>query len=213
MDDNTKLYLKIQELVKNEARQVATEVFNKLGTQYGVGKVPIAVHDGTDTTQINQKNIIPGNKYGTLLQIFDDGGPLTTTITLGGIANPTRIFFQGFAANNADGSPATKRAIINGEINFGTCFLFSDLTPPIAVSTVGSGIPFIQSSNSMYVDSTDLTKNRVFTNPLSFIYALDDTGTVIAQCTAITYNNQLGLLTITCTVGLNWKIQGAFTIT
>lgn len=272
MEDPTALYAKIQELVKNEARQIATEVYNTLGTQFGVAKVPTASYDGVDANRIQYKNIIQGDKYAS--DISED---TTEVVTLGGISNPTRIVFQGFAANNSitaytlTGSlalaavnatlstnwtrtsgiypvtfsngdvryvtftnastaiswtgglsstatasitvGANKRAIINGEINFGSCFLFTDLTPPITVSTNGPGIPFIQSSNAMYVDSNDLTKNRVFTNPLSFIYSLDDTGTVFASAQATSYNNQLGLLTISFVVGANVKIQGALTIT
>ena len=208
MEDPLKFYTKIQDLIRNEARQVATQVYNELGTKYNVAEVPAHTHNGVDSNQIPYKNIVQGNKYTTVIQ-----ADASETVTIGGISNPTRIVFQGFAANNADGTPATKRTIINGEINFGQGFVFSDLTPPITVTTSGSGIPFVQSSNSMYIDSADLAKNRVSASQQDFIYALDDTSTVIARATAITYNNQLGLLTITFVVGTNWKIQGTFTIT
>jgi len=217
MEDPLKLYTKIQELVKNEARQVATEVYNKLGTKFGVAEIPTHTHNGVDSNQIPYKNLVQGNKYGSTL--IED---VSETVTIGGIFNPTRIIFQGFAANNADGTPATKRAIINGEINFGQCFEFTDMTPPYTVSTSGAGKPFYQSSNSMYIDSTTLANNRVssssgaglgISDTAFFIYSTDNTGAVVASAQAISYNNQLGLLTITFVVGTNWKIQGALIIT
>lgn len=341
MDEPLTLYTRIQELVRNEARQVATEVYNSLGTKYNVAQVPTHSHNGVDSNPIPYKNIVQGNKYTTFL--IEE---VSETITIGGIANPTKIIFMGFAANNkitsatlngtlpvgnftvsgaflggensatlsaswlgttgifqvtfsngdvrnvnftngstsitwsgnltgaatatihVDGAAgsgvlssnwtgesgsrpvtfsngdvrnmtftngstgvtfsgailsssatatltigASKRAIINGEINFGQCFIFSDLVPPLTVTTIGSGIPFIQSSNSMYIDGNNLANTRVNASSQDFIYAADESGTIVARGTATDYDNQLGLLTITFVVGTNWKIQGAFTIT
>ncbi len=273
------LYAKIQTLVQNEARKIATDTYNDLGTKYNVAQVPAHSHNGIDSNRLAYKDIIQGNKYTTV--ISED---TTETATIGGIYNPTRILFQGFAANNAvinyelDGplsggetsanllvtwtgntggrsvtfsngdvryvtftngsvaitwvdplsGPATVdlivganlRAIINGEINFGTCFEFTDLTPPITVLTSGAGQPFLQSTNSMYVDSNDLTKNRVAASAGAgsdatafFIISRDETGTVFASARATSYNNQTGILTIDFVVGNNVRIQGAFTIT
>lgn len=58
MDDSTALYAKIQELVKNEARQQAVEVFNTLGTQFDVGKIPADPHNGTASSQIPISSIL-----------------------------------------------------------------------------------------------------------------------------------------------------------
>ncbi len=260
-------------------KEIAEETYNTLGTQYNVPNVPVHVHTGIDTNKISYKAIVQGTKYTT--GISENA---TQTTTIGGVTNPTRILFQGFAANN-NVAPATKIAIINGEINFGTCFEFSDLTPPLTISTSGAGEPYIQSCNYMYVDSADLTKNRVgstegavdytltatgafgggetaatltsnwggntttkefifsnndvrlgvlthnsasvtWTTALSsaasssilatsafFIFAQDDTGAVVALARVTNYNNQIGVLTVSFIVGLNWVIQGAFTIT
>lgn len=212
-------YMKIAGFVQKEATDIATQVYNKLGTKYNVAEVPTHTHNGVDSVQIPYKNIIQGDKYTTLL-VSEVSDIPTSTFTIGGISNPTRIVFQGFAANNADGTPATKRAILNGEINFGSCFEFTDLTPPIVVATSGAGKPFIQSCNSMYVDSTTLANNRVSATSGAgtsasafFIYSTDNTGTVFASAQATNYNNQLGILTINIVLGTNVKIQGAFTIT
>lgn len=213
--DPLELYVKIQELVQNEARKVATDVYNELGTKFNVAEVPAHTHTGVDTNRVNQKDVIPGSKYTTSLS--ED---TTETVTLGGVFNPSRISFNGFVANNADGSPATKRAIIQGAIEFGPSFEFSDLVPPITVSTSGSGKSYVQYCNGMFVDSTTLANNRVFSTEGAgnsatafFIYAIDNTGGVIASAQLTKYNNQTGILTIDFVVGTNYKIQGAFTIT
>lgn len=213
--DAINIYSKIQTLVQNEARQIAQQVYSDKGTRYGVATVPAHTHTGVDTNRINQKDIVQGVKYTALiLQDTSDNS------TIGGIFNPIRISFQGFAANNADGSPATKRAIINGEINFGVCAKVSDITPPISISTSGPGKPFMQSSNYMYIDSSDLTKNRVGATTDAgndsdgyFVFALDDTGTPFATIQATSYDNQAGVLFLTSVVGTNVKIQGAFNVT
>ncbi len=206
-------------MVQNEARQVATQVYNELGTKYSVAEVPNHTHTGTDTNRISYKDIIQGEKYNTTLVTEETDIP-TGTLILGGVFNPTRIVFQGFAANNADGSPATKRAILNGEVNFGTCFNFGDATPPITITTSGPGNAFMQSANSMYVDSTTLANNRVSTtagagssSTAYFVYSIDNTGTVFAEAQVTSFDNKLGLLTIEFTLGTNVKIQGAFSVT
>ena len=277
--DNLELYTKIQELVKNEARQQATQVFNELGTKYGVAQVPTHTHNGVDSLQLNTQTFIQGNKY--VSGLIED---TTETVEIGGISNPTRIVFQGFVANNATTAytltgtvamgatsatldsnwtlpsdirlvtfsngdtrmvtftnastsiswtgglssgatasitvGASKRAIINGEINFGTSFEFSDLTPPYVVKTSGAGQPFTQSSNSMYVDSNTLANNSVSASAGAgasatafFIIAQNESGTIIASAQATSYNNQLGILTIDFVVATGWKLQGALTIT
>lgn len=215
MEDPINIYSKIQMLVQNEARQIAQQVYADKGTRYGVATVPTHTHTGVDANRINQKDIIQGLKY-TALIVLD----ATETITIGGIFNPTRISFQGFAANNADGSPATKRAIINGEVNFGTCAKVVDTEPPLVISTSGPGKPFMQSSNYMYIDSSDLTKTRVGTTTDAgndsggfFVYSLDDTSTPFAVVQVASYNNQLGVVTLDVLVASNVKIQGAFNVT
>lgn len=206
-------FAKIKEMVRNEARNIATEVYNDLGTRFGVAKIPTHTHNGVDSNQIPSKNLVQGNKY--ISSITED---TTETVTIGGIFNPSTIIFSGFAANNADGTPATKRAILNGQIQFGNCLEFSDLTPPYFVTTSGAGQPFLQFSNSMYVDSTTLANNRVSSafgagSSGSFIYSLDSASAVFASAQATSFNNQLGLLTIDFVVGTNVKIQGALVIT
>jgi hypothetical protein len=70
----------------------------------------------------------------------------------------------------------------------------------------------------MYVDSTDLTKNRVSaTNGIYpsningyIVYAVDDTATVIVQMT-VTYINSTITFSVD-TLAANWKLLGAIII-
>jgi len=50
--DPAEMFAKIKEMVANEAKQQATAVFNDLGTQYNVGKVPTHMHNGIDSLKI-----------------------------------------------------------------------------------------------------------------------------------------------------------------
>jgi len=68
------MFAKIKDMVANEAKQQATAVFNDLGTQYNVGKVPTHMHNGVDSlkipaTSVEQFQVLPA--------------------TDGGVANPT----------------------------------------------------------------------------------------------------------------------------
>lgn len=341
MNNPEEFFTKIQGMVDRRAREIATEVYNELGTKYDVAQVPAHSHNGIDSNALGYKDIVQGEKYISLLS--ED---TSETVTLGGVFNPSRIVFQGFAANNAiasatldgtlpvgnftvtgafaggensailsvnwvgttgifqvtfsngnvrnvqftngakaiswsgvltgaatatihsDGNAGTAtlnapwagatgirpvtfsngnirnvtftngsadifisgaiitptatadliigaslRAILNGEINFGTCFQFNDLIPPITVQTNGPGIPFVQSANAMYVDSTTLSKNRVSSSATDFIYSTDDTASIFARATLISYDNLLGILTITFELATGVRIQGALTIT
>ena len=201
--DNVQLFAKIQELVKNEARQEATNVYNELGTKYNVAQVPTHSHNGIDSNPISESDVIPANKHFSGL-VFDT----SETITIIGLntSNIRRISFLGFVANNKS-APATKRAITNGEVQFGRCYEFSgNGTGTVAVTTNKVGTSFVQMSNYMYVDSTDLTKNRVGIGGGSLVYVLDDVGTVVADLTLDNYD--YNSLTFTCTLDTDWKLQG-----
>lgn len=53
MDENSQaLYAKIQDLVKQEVQTVATQIFNKLSTQYGITKTQAHSHDGVTNPKI-----------------------------------------------------------------------------------------------------------------------------------------------------------------
>lgn len=56
-NDNIKQYGKFQALIEMDARRVATDVYNTLGTRYGVAEVPYHEHNGVDSPNIPWENI------------------------------------------------------------------------------------------------------------------------------------------------------------
>lgn len=72
--DPAELFSKIEGMVANVAKQQATAVFNDLGTQYNVGKVPTHMHNGVDSLKIPATSV----EQFQLLPATD-----------GGVANPT----------------------------------------------------------------------------------------------------------------------------
>lgn len=196
--------LKLQAMIENIATQVANKVYDSKGTKWGVASVPTHTHDGVDSVQLSERNIKTGQKNVSGF-VFDT----SETIVIRGlnISNMKRLVFYGFAANNADGSPATLRAIINGEIQFGRCYEFSgDGTGTIEVTTNGAGSLFIQISNSMYVDSTTLANNRVSYTDTGVAIAVDNSSNIVVLLTLDSYTDNS--MTFTCTLASNWKLQG-----
>jgi hypothetical protein len=174
--------------------------------QFNASKIPSHVHNGTDTVKISAVDIIQNVKYSTFIE--ED---ISETFVITNVfSNMSKISFAGFAANNADGTSATKRAIINGETHFGRCFKFGGSGSSIKV--IPQTFNLIQSSNFMYVDSTSLTNNRVgATNDNFLAYALDNTGSVVASLFVQSYTNSS--ISMTVDLATNWKLQGSLIFT
>ena len=182
--------------------------------QYTVSKIASHEHNGTDTIKIKRENIINSVKKTTfLVDTNTTGSPLVIYDTIPNIANVNNITFMGFVANNASTS-ATKRAIINGQAEIGICQGFSDATTLINLPQ-----NVIQMCNFMYIDQTDLTKNRVGAtngdittqNPFGyFTFVTDDTGTNVVK-TVVSYANSI--ISLKTTLAAGWKLQGALIIT
>lgn len=198
-------------MINNDIRSIVQDELQKNATknQYGVSKIASHIHDGIGSQRIFQKDIIPNTKSSAFLfTTLTSGG--TEIDSINNVPNLTSISFMGFAANNATGGSATKRAIINGHAEIGTCSLTNGTNNYIPTS----GISILQMSNSMYIDSTDLTKNRVAAtngNVVNgnytgiFCYVIDDTNTVLVN-TVISYTNSI--LTFTTVLASGWKLQG-----
>lgn len=208
------LYQSIQKYVQDEARKIANDVYQTQGTRFGVAMVPNHTHTGTDTNRINAKDLIPGQKYVTGLVITGNG-----TSSIGGLYNPSRILFQGYAQNNASGGAATKWAILNGEMNFGQAFEFTDLTPPLVATTSGAGASYSQSCNYMFIDSAAIANTTVGghegagnSSTAYLAYAADSAAAVFASIKVTSYDNKTGTLAFTYATGTNVKITGSFII-
>jgi hypothetical protein len=203
--------LKLQSLIDNRARTIATEVYNKLGTKYNVAQVPTHTHNGIDSVKINEENLINGVRYIGLLDLFwqtGDPDPASLTFQLRNVVNPTNITFKGFAANNSEGNPVSKRATVDGEVTFGTCYQFQGIFPNVDIIT--TGLPFVQGCNYLYTDTTSLANTRVGASPAHLVLVVDDTGTTVASLVLDTYKD--GLLTLTVTVAEFWRISGTIII-
>lgn len=79
---------------ETQIRQIATDVYNKLGTQWGVGKVPNHIHNGLDTNRITYTDIL--------------GIP-----TIAGTGAPALIAKKGTIYIRSDGSSTSTRLYIN----------------------------------------------------------------------------------------------------
>lgn len=77
-------YSEIQAMVQKDARDIATEVYQEFGTQYGVPSVPYHQHNGTDSPMIPVLNIsmfssITGGANGVITNALDIGQSVNNT--------------------------------------------------------------------------------------------------------------------------------------
>lgn len=75
--NSEQIYPKIQALVKKDAEIVATEVYKKLGTEFGVAEVPYHEHNGVDSP------LLPFVNISGRLMVIDFTLPGTSPATAG----------------------------------------------------------------------------------------------------------------------------------
>lgn len=204
--EKTKLeqYQDLQALVQKDARDVAERVYEEKAAKYRVAEVPFHKHNGFDSPKVSEDDIIITNKLNTQFQITNtSGAPYTETFTLRNVKNVSRITFHGYAANNA-AAPATLRAVIDGEVIFGKCNVFTGSGVFIDVTTIPPGTPFVQGCSSMYIDSTNLANTRVGTAP--YLAVVFNPGGVIVSLILDSYTNNS--LTFTAVLDTDWKLEG-----
>ncbi len=63
MDTKLQKYAEIQPLVQKDANDIAVKVYNELGTEFGVAKVPYHEHNGIDSPNIPFTNIANNQSY------------------------------------------------------------------------------------------------------------------------------------------------------
>ncbi len=194
-------------ILEQKIRQIAEQVYatKTQKAKYGVSQVPFHTHNGTDSSRINEKDMVHNTRNYT--RLFSDESGI---FTLRNVANVNCLTLKGFVANNANGSPATKRAIINGEAYFGRCFTFAGQPPNIDVTTTVVGIPFVQSSNAMYLSvtgsgATIAVSNRVSVSP-NIALVTDGTNTIV-EMTILSYNNGTITFNLQLQAANNWLLQ------
>lgn len=84
MEDPLSSYMKIQEMVRNEARQIAEQVYNDLGTRYNVATVPTHSHNGVDSVQIAPSGVLGFMAVPTQPNATGATGGVLSAINLGG---------------------------------------------------------------------------------------------------------------------------------
>ena len=198
---------KIKNLIHQEIQS------DKRLSQFNYDKIPAHEHNGIDTVKISQANIINNNKITVDFAATSPGG----IGVIPNIPNLSRITFMGILANNASGGTATKRFILNGVAEVGNCYYINGTTE------VSTGTNIIAIENNMYVDSTDLTKNRIgagngldaqHTNYL--VYAQDNTATTpttgLIGVMTVTYDEKNVTLNVS-TLATGWLLQGFLILT
>lgn len=186
---NQQLEQQIRQIVQSELSQ------SKANSQFTVSKVPNHTHNGIDSPRVNEKSLSNGIKY-VEFETFTTSG----FVTIKGISNFKELRFLGGAALVA--SPITKKAIINGFALFGTCY-----------TATSSGAPqksnVIQTSNSLYIDTSSLTNSIVNIDTEVFAYVNDSTNDV-AIMSVTSWDHQS--ITFQVTLATGWEIVGTLLI-
>jgi len=171
--------------------------------------IPQHTHNGTDSPNILEDNIVLTRKIYSQIDVRDASGAANQeTVTLRNVNNVSRISFHGFAANNATGS-ATIRSSVTGEAIFGSCQLFTGDGANISVTSTPTGNPFIQACNYITVDSNSPSNNAVGSAPY-LAYAADQSNnyTAIINLDSVTIDS----IQLTFVVISAWRIQGLIII-
>ena len=204
-DKQTKMerYQEMQAMVQKEIEKMFPKLYSQEATKYGVAATPFHQHNGLDSPQISQDNVILTNKLITQL-VSDE----SEEFTLLNVSNVSRISFHGFAFDSSS-SPATKKASITGEIIFGKCNAFSGTGSTIAITTTPPGVPFLHTCSFTYLDPATPANSSVGTSP-SLALATNLAGTEVASLVLDTYG--VNYLKFTLTLAVNWNINGIIII-
>lgn len=195
-------YQDIQGAVQQEIKTMFPQLFKQYATQYGVNKTPVHTHNGTDMVRINESDLNNNIKYGFGINVQYTGAP--ETIKMRAIPNMSSVTIVGYAANNM-AAPATKRAIYQGHAAFGRCYTFSTTGVTVTPTVTVTGVNIVQGCNSLYTDSTDVSKTRVSFASTQIINIADDTGTTIITMTIDSYDQNIIQLTANITP-VNWQL-------
>ena len=172
--------------------------------QFENSKIPVHRHDGNDTVQINENDLIPTDNYTASLVMGNAGSEV---FTISKIPNFNLMTFYGVATNGAyGGGPYNEKALITGEARVGKLY---EINTANGTDFYSNGVPdannYYQICTATYTNITDLTKQYVHASKLGFAQVWDGTSNVItASITNITNTS----IEITVTVTASWYIQG-----
>lgn len=193
---------------EEQIRQIAKDVYNELGTKFGVASVPAHIHDGVDTNQITQKNVIQNPCYATFIT-----ENVSETFTITNVPNLRQATFTGIAYDSS-ATPATKKGLVTGTATFDNTFSIVGAGTTVFPDTSIANA-YVQTANCIYVDTSALNKTTVSTvggTTTGFIVRVEnDLAAVVASLQIISYFN--GVLAITSSVATNWIIKGSLILT
>lgn len=128
-------------LSKQEVESIAAKVFEdkmKQG-QWASFQIPRHEHNGKDSTQIKQRDILPGEAAAGRIEFATSGRRYEIKLTF----NPTQVLFNGVASNNTD------VAMISGCARLTTGGYYLQPDTPSSVQP-GNPYPVVQNSTCVW---------------------------------------------------------------
>ncbi len=186
---------------EEQISKIVQEIYQKNATsrEFSVSTTNFHTHNGTDSQRVKQNDLINGTTSIISLNIF-----ATETDILDTIQNVTQITLNGIASNNY-GQAVSQKAVLNGHAQLGNCFNYSQTTVNSThIKTIGNYKPFLQTFDSMFIDTTDLTKAKVGAGAGHFVYVLDGGGNVVAQIDIIKWTGTSIILQTT--LSTHWQV-------
>jgi len=171
--------------------------------QFNYSKIQSHEHNGVDTVKVSEKDLIPRETFAGFLTVDGSG-----ILYIKNISNPRTIEFYGIAEDNYGGTPS-QHIIITGKVIIGkaTQLIISNINELIPDSSTTS--QYLQMSNSMYVDESDIANTTTVASSGSFIWGEDTVGNVVsATVTSVTPQ----YIAIYFSISPTWYIQGTITI-
>ncbi len=186
---------------EQQIREIVQEELKKSGqgNQYNVTPTSSHTHNGIDSQRVSHNNIIPSTTSLISLNTF-----ASENLTLETIQGITTITLNGIAADNYD-QAVTSKATISGHAQLGNCFEYKQTSVSSTyIKAVGNQKSFLQASNSMFIDTTDLTKTKVFATDAHLLYVADGAGNLVAQVEIIKWATNS--ITFQITLATHWQI-------
>lgn len=185
---------------------IREEIFrdNNKSRFVGVQSIQDHIHNGVDAPRISQDDLVNGTANNSLIVMNEN-----ETFQLKNVQGISRITFHGFAADNADGSPATQRALINGTVVFGTCLRFTGSGSVISPEGAGNTTAFTQGTSSIYT-LNQVDAIRVSSSSDHFAYVTDGS-TEVAKASVVAVS--VDSISIRVELASNWQITGSLILT
>lgn len=216
----------LEPLMRKIAQEEAEKTYKTNATKYGVAKVPLHKHNGLDSPQISQSNIVPTLRASGSIKLATDGQQYTINLT----GSPSHILFYGNAVHRTAGTVDVRTQVI-GSAELGPSYFFQpESTTTTSPSDVIGNV--IQSGSYLLVETTTPQVNTSATEGhlVQVIYTgsigTKLTDNIVAQITipnpwtkgldaGFDYSNKgygLGYIYLDVDLATNWEINGNFVV-